>query len=70
MELLRRAMQDEGVAFVPGHAFSSDGKSGLHCMRLNFSHPSEATIREGVARLGRALQGVPRSALENPRLRA
>jgi 2-aminoadipate transaminase len=70
MELLRGAVQNEGVAFVPGIVFSSDGKCGSHCMRLNFSHPSEATIRECVARLGRALGRVPRSALENPKLRA
>lgn len=53
--LLRVAVEEEGVAFVPGHAFAADGsRAGANCMRLNFSHPSVPEIREGIARLARA----------------
>ena len=38
-EVLRVALEQEGVAFVPGHAFAADGsRTGSNCMRLNFSH--------------------------------
>lgn len=54
-EVLRVAMEQERVAFVPGHAFAADGsRTGSHCMRLNFSHSSPEMIEEAVARLARA----------------
>jgi 2-aminoadipate transaminase len=51
--ILRRAIAEQ-VAFVPGATFHADG-SGANTMRLNFSHAAPDRIREGVARLGRAL---------------
>ncbi len=51
--LLERAM-DMKVAFVPGHGFHVDGTGG-NTLRLNFSNSSPALIREGIARLARAL---------------
>jgi 2-aminoadipate transaminase len=46
----------ERVAFVPGEPFFVDG-GGEFSMRLNFSNATPAQIREGVARLGRAVAG-------------
>jgi 2-aminoadipate transaminase len=54
-EVLRVALEQERVAFVPGHAFAADGsRAGSHCMRLNFSHSTPEMIEEAVARLARA----------------
>jgi DNA-binding transcriptional MocR family regulator len=50
--LLARSIETEKVAFVPGQAFHADG-SGANTLRLSFSCASEATIAEGIARLGR-----------------
>lgn len=58
-EVLRVALEREGVAFVPGHAFAADGsRTGSDCMRLNFSHCAPEVIEEGIARLARALATV------------
>jgi DNA-binding transcriptional MocR family regulator len=55
--LLRPAIEREGVAFIPGAAFSVSGAGrGSNCMRLNFSHCEADLIREGVCRLGRTLE--------------
>jgi DNA-binding transcriptional MocR family regulator len=48
--LLERAVKEARVAFVPGGAFFFDGR-GRNTMRLSYSLPDEATIREGVRRL-------------------
>jgi 2-aminoadipate transaminase len=48
--LLKTAVAEEAVMYVPGSAFHADG-SGRNTMRLNFSYPSEDEIRSGVARL-------------------
>lgn len=53
--LLDRALEEEGVAFVPGAAFSADGRSGRSALRLSFASQPPETIREGVRRLGRLL---------------
>ena len=53
--LLRPAVEEEGVAYVPGAAFHADG-SGRNTMRLNFSYPSEKEIQEGIARLARLIR--------------
>ena len=54
--LLKVAIQ-ERVAFVPGHAFYPPGfTEGRSCMRLNFSYCAPDIIREGIARLGRAVK--------------
>ncbi|MDR7417749.1 MAG: PLP-dependent aminotransferase family protein [Armatimonadota bacterium] len=53
--MLKAAVQEEGVAYVPGQAFHCDG-SGRNTMRLNFSYPSEDEIREGVTRLAKMVR--------------
>jgi 2-aminoadipate transaminase len=52
-ELLARAVEQQ-VAFVPGATFFANGGSE-NTARLNFSYPSVERIREGIARLARAL---------------
>lgn len=52
--LLRRAIAEANVAFVPGAAFFTDG-SGRNTIRLSYSLPSEADIAEGVARIGKLI---------------
>lgn len=54
-ELLNDALA-ERVAFVPGEAFHADG-AGRNTLRLNFSNASPDRIHEGIARLGRVLDG-------------
>lgn len=54
-DLLARALATEKVAFVPGQAFFPDG-SGANTIRLSFSNSDEATIREGIQRLGNVLR--------------
>jgi 2-aminoadipate transaminase len=49
-DLLARALS-RNVAFVPGRAAFVDGRGG-DAMRLNFSGVDDATIREGVRRIG------------------
>jgi 2-aminoadipate transaminase len=53
-DLLARALDSEGVAFVPGRAAYLDG-SGGSSMRLNFAGVSEEDIREGIRRIGKVL---------------
>jgi 2-aminoadipate transaminase len=53
-ELLLDAVR-ERVAFVPGQGFHSDS-SGTNTMRLNFSNVQPDQLREGVRRLGLAIQ--------------
>ncbi|WP_170367926.1 PLP-dependent aminotransferase family protein [Ruegeria arenilitoris] len=55
-QLLARALETVKVAFVPGQAFHPDG-SGANTIRLSFSNSDEATIAEGIARLGAVLGG-------------
>jgi len=56
--LLPVAVETERVAYVPGHAFTTDGsRYARNCMRLNFSFPGRTEIREGIAALGRVLRG-------------
>jgi hypothetical protein len=50
-DLLARSLQSQKVAFVPGSAFFADG-SGRNTIRLSFSRADEATIGEGIKRLG------------------
>lgn len=56
--LLRRAIAEARVAFVPGRAFHHDG-SGANTLRLNFSLAEEARIADGIARLGALLRTTP-----------
>jgi 2-aminoadipate transaminase len=53
-ELLLDAIQDK-VAFVPGQGFHPD-HSGTNTMRLNFSNVPPDQLREGIRRLGQAIQ--------------
>ena len=53
-ELLLDAVQDK-VAFVPGQGFHPDN-TGTNTMRLNFSNVPPDQLREGVRRLGVAIQ--------------
>ncbi|MCU0852334.1 MAG: PLP-dependent aminotransferase family protein [Thermoplasmata archaeon] len=50
-ELLKKALKKR-VAFVTGKAFYADPRDGLHTMRLNFTHPADDMITEGMRRLG------------------
>ena len=50
-ELLKRAVAEQRVAFVPGGAFFADG-SGANTLRLSFSLADEAQIEEGIRRIG------------------
>jgi 2-aminoadipate transaminase len=52
--LLLDALQ-ERVAFVPGQGFHPDN-SGTNTMRLNFSNVPPDQLREGIRRLGHAIQ--------------
>ncbi len=54
-EMLRSALEEEAVAYVPGQPFHADG-SGRNTMRLNFSYPPEDDIREGIAGLCRVVR--------------
>ncbi len=53
--LLRAAIEDEHVAFVPGHAFAIDGSGSTAStgLRLSFSSCTPAEIEEAVRRLAR-----------------
>ena len=48
--LLPRAVEEAGVAYVPGAAFHHDG-GGRNAMRLSYSLPEEGEIHDGVRRL-------------------
>jgi 2-aminoadipate transaminase len=50
-DLLTKALKKQ-VAFVTGKAFYVDPKDGKNAMRLNFTHPADDTITEGLKRLG------------------
>jgi DNA-binding transcriptional MocR family regulator len=49
--LLRLALAEAKVAFVPGAAFFTDGQ-GRNTLRLSYALQPETTIREGMRRLG------------------
>jgi DNA-binding transcriptional MocR family regulator len=56
-DLLRAAIDQEKVAFIPGHAFNAGRRNlAANCMRLNFSNSSVDGINDGVARLARVLR--------------
>ena len=50
-DLLARSLETTRVAFVPGRAFYADASVG-NTIRLSFSQAGEATIAEGIRRLG------------------
>ncbi len=53
--VLKKAIAEEKVAFVPGAPFFPNGGHANHC-RMNYSGVAEAQITEGVKRLGRILK--------------
>ena len=57
-ELLKRAVSQARVAFVPGHAFFADG-TGTNTMRLSFSLPDIESITQGVHRLSELIRNDP-----------
>ena len=55
--LVKSAIENEGVGFIPGQAFAVNQSSELsNSMRLNFSNNSPAKLDEAIARLGRAAE--------------
>lgn len=50
-KLLEKALKKR-VAFVTGKAFFADPKEGTNTLRLNFTHPADPLITEGLRRLG------------------
>jgi 2-aminoadipate transaminase len=55
--LVKTAIEDEGVGFIPGQAFAVNPISKLSTsMRLNFSNNSPEKIDEAIARLSRAVE--------------
>lgn len=54
-DLLPRAVEEAGAAYVPGEAFFAD-RSGANTMRLSYSLPSVDDIEAGIARLGALLR--------------
>jgi DNA-binding transcriptional MocR family regulator len=50
-ELLRTSLASEGIIFVPGSSFFTNG-DGARNIRLNYTKASEATIEDGMRRLG------------------
>ena len=63
-QLLQRAVAEEKVAFVPGHAFFSDG-SGRNTMRLSYSLPSVEEIDAGHRAAGEIDRGQHRCSQMN-----
>lgn len=58
-ELLKRAIEEEKVAFVPGTAFFADPADGYPYMRLSFSELEPSRIREGLKKLARLIASGP-----------
>lgn len=56
-DLLRAALEQQRVAFVPGQAFYAD-RSNANTLRLSFSLAGEAQIDEGMRRLGAAIRAM------------
>lgn len=54
-EILKTAIAEFRIAFVPGSAFFPD-RSGRNTLRLSFSSTDEARITEGIRRLGELLR--------------
>ncbi|MEP5728864.1 MAG: PLP-dependent aminotransferase family protein [Sulfitobacter sp.] len=55
--LLRHALANQRLAFVPGQAFYAD-RSGANSLRLSFSMADDAQIGEGMMRLGKAIRAL------------
>jgi 2-aminoadipate transaminase len=56
-ELLAAALEQEKVAFIPGHAFYvNEDHPATNRMRLNFSNSSVERIEDGIQRLARVIK--------------
>jgi 2-aminoadipate transaminase len=55
LKLFEQAVAQK-VAFVPGVPFYTDGRTDANTMRLNFTCADEATIFEGMQRLGKLVK--------------
>lgn len=58
MALLNRALDEVGVAFVPGVAFAVNGKDGSNSLRLSFATVAPEKITDGIERLGRVIRSI------------
>ena len=65
-DLLSSALKKR-VAFVTGKAFYPDPKDGKCSMRLNFTHPADEMITEGLRRLGSVVNQEIVSKWDQPR---
>jgi 2-aminoadipate transaminase len=64
VELLKIAVEREGVAFIPGKAFTvGRSECANECLRLNFTYCQREQIEEGVIKLARALKDLMRNSL-------
>ena len=55
--LFRESVAKHGVAFIPGEAFAMSSQSSVrHCLRLAYGAIASELVREGVERIGRAIQ--------------
>lgn len=54
-ELLPKAVEEAGAAYVPGEAFFAD-RSGANTLRLSYSLPRVEDIEAGISRLGNLLK--------------
>ncbi|MCA1579779.1 MAG: PLP-dependent aminotransferase family protein [Acidobacteria bacterium] len=62
--LLRQAIDEEQLVFIPGHAFAVNGhECPKNSMRLNFSNNPGDRLADGVARLARVLKRQRAAAL-------
>jgi DNA-binding transcriptional MocR family regulator len=52
--LLKRSLEEEGIAFVPGQSFFATGERANY-LRLNYTLASKADVRDGIYRLGRLI---------------
>ncbi|MEW5987076.1 MAG: PLP-dependent aminotransferase family protein [Chloroflexota bacterium] len=55
-ELLKVALEQEQVAFIPGYAFAVNGQAAANCLRLNFSNATPERIVDGLERLGNVVK--------------
>jgi 2-aminoadipate transaminase len=65
-ELLRRSLEEEKIAFLPGSGFFVEGNEGKRCMRLTFAKETDDRMKDGTVRLG-ALLGRVLAELESGR---
>lgn len=55
-EVLKVALAQEQIAFIPGRAFAVPGHNARHCLRLSFSNVAPERIADGIGRLANVLR--------------